>query len=314
MTGHRSSPAASATACCAGEPAIDLTKPFLPEPLTPLFFTAAYATLSDRQRLRYNQLQALYFNEQIAFFETAIGRNVLPALARDPALSRLKDALRQFGAEENRHTEMFRRLNRLAAPQLYGARDFHFIRVPGVWAATLNSATRRPRLFPMFVWLMLLQEERSLYYSREIIRARGALEPHFVETHRVHLADEVDHVRWDEELLDELWRRAGRLRCRLNAGLFRWMLGEFFNAPKRAQVRVVEELAAEFPELRARLPQMRNALLNLAQDEAYQRTLYSRRIVPRTFARFDEWREFAAVSRVLRGYQPITRSRYEGND
>lgn len=314
MTSPRLNAVAVAAAGSARETTIDFTRPFLPERLTPLFFTSAYAALSDRQRLRYNQLQALYFNEQIAFFETAIGQNVLPALARQGAPVRLQKALRQFGAEEARHTEMFRRLNRLAAPHLYGERDFYFVRVPRFWATLLNAVTRRPRLFPMFVWLMLLQEERSIYYSREILRHRDSLEPEFITVHRAHLADEAGHVRWDEELLEVFWARCGRRQRWLNARLFAWMLGAFFNTPRRGQVRVVEELAVEFPELRPRLPQMRAALLALAQNEAYHHTLYSRRIVPKTLARFDECREFAAVSRVLRGYQPITRSRYEGND
>src|SRR5687767_14215247 len=77
---------------------IDFGKPFLPERLTPLFFTPVYATLNERQRLRYNQMQALYLNEQIVFFETAVGTNMLDALAHDPSLGHLQSALRQFAA------------------------------------------------------------------------------------------------------------------------------------------------------------------------------------------------------------------------
>ena len=35
---------------------------------------------------------------------------------------------------------------------------------------------------------------------------------------------------------------------RLNAELFRWMVGEFFNTPKRGGLRVVSHLVREVPE------------------------------------------------------------------
>ena len=56
---------------------VDFPRLFMPEMLTPLYHTPAYRSLSERQRLRYNQLNALYFNEQIVFFEKALTRNVL---------------------------------------------------------------------------------------------------------------------------------------------------------------------------------------------------------------------------------------------
>jgi hypothetical protein len=283
---------------------VDLGRPFLPEPLTPLYYTSAYRALTDAERLRYNQLQALYFNEQIAFFETAVGQNLLGALARDGRLGAMTASLRRFKDEEERHTAMFRRLNQEAAPHLYAHADAYFIRVPAAWARLLDAATRRPRLFPLFLWVMLLQEERSLYYSREVMRGRASLEPHFVDLHRAHLSDEVDHVRWDEELLDRLWSTSSRLHRRLNAGLFQWMVGEFFNTPKRAQLRVLDELAREHPRLQARLPVMRRQLLALAHDDAYRSSLYSRAIVPRVFARFDQWPEFRWLGLTIAGYRP----------
>src|SRR6266850_6111723 len=268
--------------------AVDHRKRFIPEEFMPLYYTPSYRVLTEEQRLRYNQLQALYFNEQIIFFETAIGRKVLEALLRDSLPPRLKKGLRQFLEEEQQHTEMFRRLNQRCAPQFYGAGHFYFIQPPRAWMAVLNWATQHPRFFPMFLWLMLLQEERSLFYSRRVIAQREELELHFVKTHRTHLADEVGHVRWDEELLESLWQRANPFLRKVNAQLFCWMLGEFFNAPKRAQLHVVHELAREFPALSELQPEMQRQLLALSEDSRYQNSLYSREIVPRAFARFED--------------------------
>jgi hypothetical protein len=287
--------------CLIESAAVDHRKRFIPEGFTPLYYTPSYRVLTEEQRLRYNQLQALYFNEQIIFFETAIGRPVLDALMRDSLPRELTKGLRQFLEEEQQHTEMFRQLNQQCAPHFYGAGYFYFIQPPHAWMAVLRWATRHPRLFPMFFWLMLLQEERSLFYSRRAIAQREELEPHFVKTHRTHLADEVGHVGWDEELIEALWERANPFLRKVNAELFGWMLGEFFNGPKRAQLKVVHELAHEFPGLPELEPEMQSQLLALSEDGDYQRSLYSREIVPRAFARFDASPEFRSL--VLSGYR-----------
>jgi len=281
---------------------IDAGKPFIPAELTPLFHTPSYRELTEEQRLRYNQLHALYFNEQIMFFETDLGHPILGALLREAWPDQLAAGLRQFLDDERRHTEMFRQLNRRCAPRLYAGRDFHFVDVPAAWRAVLRWTANHPFSFPLFLWLMLLQEERSLFYAKAYLRHQTSIEPSFVATHRLHLMDEARHVHWDEELLDALWRCAHPILRTVNAKLFAWMMEEFFGTPKRAQVRVIEELARELPELRGRLPEMRRQLLALARDETYRRSLYSRQIVPRTFARFDKSPEF----RVLRicGYHP----------
>jgi hypothetical protein len=291
---------ALAVTCLIESAAVDHRMRFIPEEFTPLYYTQSYRVLTEAQRLRYNQLQALYFNEQIIFFETAIGRKVLEALRRDSLPPQLKKGLRQFLEEEKQHTEMFRQLNQQCAPQFYGAGYFYFIETPRAWMAVLNWATQRPRRFPLFLWLMLLQEERSLFYSRRVLAQREEFEPHFVRTHRTHLADEVGHVRWDEELIGELWERANPFLRKVNAELFGWMLGEFFNGPKRAQLKVVHELTHEFLELAELEPEMQRQLLALSEDGGYQRSLYSREIVPRAFARFDASPEFQSL--VLSGY------------
>src|SRR6266481_6109260 len=273
---------AVAVTCLIESAAVDHRKRFIPEEFTPLYHTPSYRVLTEEQRLRYNQLQAIYFNEQIIFFETAIGRPVLESLLRASLPLQLSIGLGQFLEEEQQHTEMFRQLNQQCAPQFYGAGHFYFIQPPPAWMAVLSWATQHPRLFPMFLWLMLLQEERSLFYSRKVIAQREELEPYFVKTHRTHLADEVGHVRWDEELIEALWERANAVLRRVNARLFGWML-------------------REFPALSAMEPEMQRQLLALSEDGCYQKSLYSREIAPKSFARFDSSPEFRSLQLV--GYR-----------
>ena len=294
----------NAIATCVGHDiAIDFGKKFIPEELTPLFYVPLYRSLTPDQCLRYNQLQALYLNEQIIFFETVVGRGVMAALLRESWPNGFGDELQQFWDEERRHSEMFRQLNRRCASRLYGSGDFYFVQTPRHWMTALNWATRHPRIFLVFIWLMLLQEERSLFYSKEFIRQGKAIEPHFAETHRLHLADEVGHVRWDEQLLDLLWPVANRHLRRFNARLLAWMVGEFFSVPKRGQWHVVQELAREFPALQEHMPEMRRQLFALPTNGLYQLSLYSRQITPRSFDRFDQWPEFRVMQRAIPAYR-----------
>src|SRR5262245_28918045 len=248
---------------------IDRSRHFLPEPLTPLAHTAVYGELTDAQRRRYNQLHAVYINDQIPFFEQTLAASILTAALRDEPPAPLARSLRAFLADEARHGEMFRAFNRAFEPDRYGERDFFFIRISPLATRLLRLAGGYPRTLPLFVWLMLLLGERAVHHAREIIRARATLAPEFVALHRRHLTDEVHHVRWDGELLDRLWPAASPLMRRANGWLFRWLVGEFFNAPKRASLRVVDELVAEHPELGARRGAMRRQLAALAGDAAY---------------------------------------------
>jgi hypothetical protein len=274
---------------------------FIAEACTPLFHTSEYRILPEAAQLRYNQLHALYFNEQVAFFEQEMLSPALRSLARLALPPALAAGVREFHREEQRHTEMFRALNRQCAPEFYADKDYFFIDVSPTWRAVIRFISRQPRLFPLLLWLALMQEERSLYYSQGCLEAER-LEPQFVAAHRAHLADEVGHVGWDEQLLDWLWPRTPPILRMANARLLRWLVGEFFLLPKRSGRRVVDQLAREFVQLDATT--LRRAMAGLKDNKAFARTLYSREITPRTFARFDRHPEFALLARKLTGYVP----------
>ena len=273
---------------------------FIAEDFTPLFHTSEYSLLTGAARLRYNQLHALYFNEQVALFEQELLSPALRALARMVLPPALAAGLREFYEDEQRHTRMFRELNRRCAPEIYARGDYFFVRVPLVWRVAMRLVSSQPRIFPLLLWLALMQEERSLFYSKGCLEQATLLEPQFVAAHRAHLADEVGHVAWDEELLDWLWPRTALILRAANAHLLNWLVGELFLLPKRSGWRVVEQLVREFPQLDSEA--LRRAMSGLGANVAYVRTLYSRAITPRTFARFDRHPEFALLARTLPGY------------
>ena len=292
----------SATPVATAGP-VDFGRQFIPEHLTPLAHTPIYGQLEPRHRLRYNQLQGLFFNEQIVFFETMIGTGLMQALLREGWPDELRARLEEFWRDELRHTAMFHDLNHRCAPRLYDAGHSYFIRVAPPWMALLRWTTRHPRLFPLYLWLILLQEERSLYYSAQFLRCRDTLEPNFLAAHRAHLLDEAGHVRCDQELLSQWWPRTPPYIRSINARLLAWMVEEFFSAPKRGQLRVVDTLACEFPELRDVLPDLKGQMLALGDDGNYRLSIYSRRITPRSFAHFDEWPELRVLERTMPGYR-----------
>ena len=276
----------------------------MPQRLTPLYFTPAYETLSPAQRLRYNQLHALYLNEQTIFFERTLAPNVLGYFLKQNIPAKLRDAVQEFQNDEERHSAMFRTLNRLCALDIYGAGDFNFIQVAALPAKLLDFVSRRPGIFPMLLWLMYLQEERSLFIGRQFVKSDHPIEPHFLAAQRAHLSDEVSHVHCDEALLDYVWPEVNGAIRFMNVRLLAWMMREYFGAPKRAQVNVLSALVHEFPELQPRLPELRRALLQLQYDENFLRSMYSRENVPEAFARFDRHPEFHPLAEVIPGYQP----------
>lgn len=274
---------------------------FVPESLTPLAHTAIYNHLTSPQRLRYNQLAGCCMNEQIRFFEVLIARNVLPRCREWELPSSLRRSIGNFMVDENRHAEMFHQFNRHFAPRIYGQMDFYFVSLSPVSRIVLKHTTQRPGLFPLWIWLGMLQEERVVSYSKQILQARDELDPVFVEVHRQHLVDEVHHVQWDEELLAFIWPRTRTWLRHFNARLFAWMIREFFMVPKRSGIRVVEELAKEFPELTSDLPEMKRQLCALQDDAEFLSNLYSRDTLPRVFAWLDRWPECSALKEALRG-------------
>src|SRR5215207_3868474 len=108
---------------------IDRTRPFIPEEFTPLFYRREYQELPDAARLHYNQLHALYFNEQVAFFEQEMLSPALSALSRGSLPAPLLEILQSFFAEEQRHTARFRELNLRCAPEFYSEEPYYFVRL-----------------------------------------------------------------------------------------------------------------------------------------------------------------------------------------
>lgn len=277
---------------------VDWTRPFAPEQMTPLAFTPIYDSLTDGQRLRYNQNFALYVNEKIAYLEEGLSHFVRQ-VARLPQASHLKLDLLELVRDEERHAAGFRALNRKAAPTLYGSTNSVFVR-PGKWVDSLTRGMGRlPTLFPCLLWVILLQEERSVYYSRLFVEEREHLEPHFVAIHERHSQDEAAHVRVDEALLEILWSKAPRAVRVLNGYLLAGIFREFLYLPKRAALEVVKVALAGHPYL----PEMLRQVTALRHNDDFLATVYNRTTNPETLSLIDGCPELKPLAQAMAGYR-----------
>jgi hypothetical protein len=285
-------------------PRPDASKWSVPESITHLYYAPIYQTLTREQRLVYNRLHACFCCEMLVFFEEELPECYSIA-ARDGAASKSVSAdVQAMLASESRHAAMFRALARDLDPSLYEPFDYHFLRMPRGILRLMKLPLHYPKLFPLVFWIVLLQEERTVYYSREVIRHASDLDPRVVDAFSRHLDDEQDHLGIDESMLEIYWDRSSPWIRRLNGYVFGLFVDEFLNAPKRAGVRVIERLAQEVPSLKSRKRELTDGLLGLARDTCFHQSLYSREIVPKTFALFDRYAEFRRLGDRLHGYSP----------
>jgi hypothetical protein len=269
---------------------------FMPPELTPLFHTASFTELSKEARLTYNHLHGLYFHEQIIFFEQTIICPALTTVRKACPDASLRASIGEFISEENRHSLRFHQLLQQMAPEKYAHSPRYFIRNSRAELAGLNWAVTHPRLFPMFLWLILILEERAMHCSRVFLAHEQDLAAPFFQVQRQHLADEVDHVQWDELVIESIWPSVPQWLRRPNVRAMDWMLREFIVAPKRAAVRVLDALVALHPDLQPLLPRLKTELRELGQTNEFQQSIFSPPIALRSerlmtpYSEFDSFR------------------------
>ena len=283
---------------------IDFSKMFIPEWMTPLAHTPIYSTLTSKQRIRYNQLYALYFNEITTFFESFAEDLLLTSLiAKNKFSENFNENLLRIVREERGHTAMFQALNKHAAPELYKNTDYYFLEVNKFFNAIGRWASKRADVFPLFFWLINMQEERSTHHARSSIKNASNLESNFVQAQRRHLQDEVDHVKNNQQLLKLIWYNQPKYKRIINARLFSFLVGTFFNLPKRSSMPIFRQLALDCDGIDVLIPEMMKQIKSLHSKKSFHQYIYSRKITPKTFENFDKNPEFHHMDSILLGYE-----------
>lgn len=252
---------------------------YAPEALTPLAWTAPYRDLSPAARLSYNQLHALYINEQIAWFELTLA-GFVDAVA--PLLPRQAD-LRNFAEQERRHAAGFHAFNARREPGLSLVAAPSLVR----WTA------RWPRLLPFWIPVILLLEERAVHFAESVLAESSELDPDFVACHARHLEEEADHLELDAYLLHQFWCRQPLAVRRCNAWLFEMAVRQALLFPRRSALRVIGVWRQRHPE--AAGVDWRRELKALEENREFRRSVYSPEVCPRTFALLGALPEFNSV-------------------
>jgi len=292
--------------------AIDFSRPFLPEDRTQLYYSPLYRRLSDRQRLRYNQLFAVRVNEYIMTLESDIVDHFLRPLCRNRHVRRHEDlrrCLETMIAEEVRHYAIFLDLNRRCLPDAFaGGRERCFTRQPPVMRMAIPVLRLAARILPFPIWYVMAMEEEAMDLARAMVKqpvteTLGELEPRFVAVHREHLKDEARHIIIDQHLVEECLARQSAMARRANAALFKTIMGFSTRVgPNGPGARVIRHLVREHPELEPLESEMIDAILSLSRSHAYQNSLFNRKGAPQSFGLFDSMPEFEDLGQYLMGY------------
>lgn len=292
---------------------IDASRPFVPEQHTQLYYTPVYATLSDEQRLRYNQLFGLRLNEYIMTLEAELIERLLAPLRRHPSVrgdSAMLLALDTMVAEERRHHAGFAAFNRACRPDLYPVgSDRFFARLPWWTQAMFSVVGWLAWRYAFAVWYMMAMEESAKSLALDMVvqpqtPTLGALDPAFVALHRQHMKDETRHVHIDAMLIECCMDDK---RATTNARLFTAML-EGVVRPTRggSGAKVIRQLVRDMPALAHREAELIDAVLSLKDDRRFQESLFNRRIMPRTFELFDRTPALANLGKTMVGYDRRT--------
>ena len=113
--------------------------------------------------------------------------------------------------------------------------------------------------------------------------------------HPAHLQDEVRHVQADWHLLARFWHGRPRALRRANALLLRAAVVGLFLKPRRANVRLVDLLVDDFPDLRPRRGELAAAARALGECDGYRRMMYSDETTPVTRQLFAELPELGGL-------------------
>jgi P-aminobenzoate N-oxygenase AurF len=290
---------------------IDLSRPFLPEEYTQLYYTPVYKSLHRQHRLRYNQLFGVRINEYIMMLEADLVERLLSPLRRHPNVAgnpTLVRCLSTMIEEENHHYRCFVALNRACFPDLYRTRERYFSDLPWQSRALLATAGLVAGRLAFALWYLMAMEESSTALARDLSRnpvteTLGPLEPTFAAVHAEHLKDEVRHLQIDGTLIDLCLGSSSRGRRVLNATLFKTMLAAVTRPTRTGSgVKVIRELVRQMPELSWRESEMIAAVLALKDDRGYQTSLFNRKAMPLTFGVFDRTQEFHDLTNAMMGY------------
>jgi hypothetical protein len=273
-----------------------------PKTINPWFYLPSYSKLPSEVQLRYNQLHALCVNEIFCYFEQGFIKIILKNKLNEEFGKNgdlLAKAMGFFCDEEDRHTEMFWRLNESAAPEFYPSRKFQFIDTESFSAKARDFVVMNFTSMLLFwVWVAIFFEERTLMYSVEYAKKNHEnLSPQFKFIHEQHMIEEARHVQMDEIFIELFFRDQSWFKQKIGALMFEKVLSDF-SVPKRSTKKIVQFLKKEFnsSEIHAQIDACVAELPLLATHQEYRRLFFGPASAPRTYRHMNEFGVFGNAS------------------
>lgn len=200
-------PAKLTSALVEAAPAPDLSRPWVPESLLPLYGTRSLAALSDAQRLSYNQAYARQLAEEFVWLERYLILAPVAKLAQSPGLDPdVSLVLRSFTSDESHHVASFSKLRELAI-KAGGRKDStSLFNPPRSVRAMARLAARFPLRFAFWTTVIQDLEDYAVKVGQTYKRDR-TVDPAFQEAFVAHAQDEARHCRYDRLLT--AWLRPG---------------------------------------------------------------------------------------------------------
>jgi hypothetical protein len=200
-------PAKLTPALVEAAPALDLSRPWVPESLLPLFGTRSLAALSGSQRLRYNQAYAKQLLEEFIWLERYLILAPVVRVSQRPGLDPdVASVLRSFISDERHHVASFSKLRELAIKASGPKSSSSLFNPPPSVRAFACLAARFP--FKFAFWTTVIQdlEDYAVKVGQTYKRDR-TVDPAFRDVFVAHAQDEARHCRYDRLLT--MWLRPG---------------------------------------------------------------------------------------------------------
>jgi rubrerythrin len=245
----------------------------MPESLVSISHLPVYSELSSEFKLLFNQYNALGVAELFIFFEeTSLAPSMEDALLRAKTES-LKLALKNFIEEEYKHSEIFKKLLKSAAPNLYNGETiiYNFVKLSLISKLLFNTLRKFPQFLPAWVWGALFFEERTLLYSKEYTKQFKQVDKNidelFYQAHYYHMLDEVRHVKLDEHMIENFYTTYGKYHARFVAWMSR---------------RIIQRSAYPINMIKACIKQIKKTRPMLISIEIENRILSEAKKLPQT--------------------------------
>jgi len=274
-----------------------------PESLGSIQHMPSFDLLSERQKVRLNQLYACSVLELFIWFEQLLICPLLLNLSKSTKNPEMQEAISHFVEDEGEHSEMFWRVLQAREPELYHERRRQFGKLGMTERILFGLMVRFPTVFLVWVWLAIFFEERTQDISLRYMAAESAgekIDDAFTLVHRLHLADEARHFQMDLHFLEHFYdQKPASLRS--FAGFVFGLVMKPFVSPRRSSLRALEILAKEDPGFSKHLQQkLRSELNDPSNFEAYRQKMFSPDSTPRSFEIFRQYQECRSALAVLK--------------